>query len=270
MSELWRERVDVNQPEGTPTWLELVVPEPDRAREFYGTLFGWTFEDDLCLLEGLPVAAIRPLGDGPGEPEGPEWTVFFAADDCDDVAGRVSAAGGRVVREPHEVGERGRAALVTDPLGARFGLWQGRELVGTRLVNDYDTLLFNELSTPEEDRALDFYRKVFGYRPGGPSTEGDLRRPDGHTVASVTSPDVFEEIDEEDPASTYDPVSLHGATAWLTYFAVENADKAVDRLLQAGGQAHEERVTECAWGRIAAVRDSSGTPFRLIEPWDVI
>ncbi|MEO3785263.1 VOC family protein [Actinocorallia sp. B10E7] len=116
-SDWVKERIDADPPEGTPSWLELSVPDPDRAREFYGTLFGWTFEDDLCLLDGLPVAAIRLLGEGPGEPDGPEWTVFFATDDCDRTVERVSAAGGRILREPHEVEGRGRAALVADVLG---------------------------------------------------------------------------------------------------------------------------------------------------------
>jgi predicted enzyme related to lactoylglutathione lyase len=59
------------------------------------------------------------------------------------------------------------------------------------------------------------------------------------------------------------------ATAWLTYFAAEDADQAVERLVGAGGQAVSS-VTECPWGRIAAVRDPLGTPFQLIEPWEVI
>jgi predicted enzyme related to lactoylglutathione lyase len=270
MDELWRERVDANPPEGTPSWLELSVPDPDRARTFYAAMFGWTFEDDLCLLDGLPVAAIRPLSDEPGDPDGPEWTVYFAADDCDRVAERVGAAGGRVVRRPHEVGDRGRAAVVTDPVGARFGLWQGRAHAGTRLVNGYGTLLFNYLYTAEQERALSFYREVFGYRAARHFDGGDLVRADGHTVASIALPEDVEGLDEADPALLEGSVQRPGITAWLTYFAVENAEQAVDRLLDAGGQVHADRVTECAWGRLAAVKDPLGTPFRLIEPWDVI
>ncbi|HEX2315446.1 MAG TPA: VOC family protein [Thermomonospora sp.] len=253
-----RERIDVNPPDGTPSWLELHVSEVEGARGFYGALFGWTFEDDLCLLDGLPVASLHE------ETGGPEWRVFFAADDCDRTAARVAEAGGGLVEGPHEVGARGRAALVTDLLGARFGLWQGRDLVGTRLVNGYGTVIFNELQTTDLDRALGFYREVFGYRPGGSSSPGDLVREDGHTVAAVELP---YEADEDEPE--YAGWALTD-TAWLTYFAVEDADVAVKRLASLGGVVLGEGPVQMAWGAVAAVRDPFGTPFRLVEPWDVI
>ncbi len=277
MSAWEHEHVDAPPPEGTPSWLELNTPDPGRAREFYGALFGWTFEDDLCLLNGLPIAAIRPLGEGY---EGPEWTVFFAADDCDGVAGRVSAAGGRIVRAPYEDGMRGRAALVSDTVGARFGLWQGRELVGTRLVNGYGTFIFNELYTVEQEKTHGFYREVFGYRPLRSGGEADLVRHDSHTVASIGFPEPAQ--DEEHLKEIQGSFRRPGITAWMTYFAVEDATDAVNVLLEAGGQVHtrlyldaqgqsyEDGVEECPWGRIAAVKDPFGTPFRLIEAWDVI
>ena len=33
-----------NQPLGTPTWIDLGIPDLDRAMDFYGALFGWTFD----------------------------------------------------------------------------------------------------------------------------------------------------------------------------------------------------------------------------------
>jgi len=274
--ELRREQVDVNPPEGTPSWLELSVPDPDRAREFYGTLFGWTFEDDLCLLDGLPVAAIRLLGDAPGEPDAPEWTVFFATDDCDRTSDRVNAAGGHVLRPPYEDGDRGRAALAADPNGARFGLWQGRELVGTRLVNGYGTFIFNELLTTDGERALPFYQELFGYRPSASSSSSDLVRPDGHTVASIISREAMDDLDDPTDDDLPHMVALDGSLrlpghgSWLTYFAVDDAHKATKLLQDAGGWAHSPGPVECPWGCISAVKDPLGTPFRLIEPWDVI
>ncbi|MEO3785270.1 VOC family protein [Actinocorallia sp. B10E7] len=273
MSEADFDRVDANPPEGTPSWLELTVPDPDRAREFYGEMFGWTFEEDLCLLNGLPVAAIRTPSE---EVPGPEWTVFFAVDDCDQAAKRVNAAWGRVLRPPYEDGDRGRAALAADPTGARFGLWQGRELPGTRLVNGYGTFIFNELPATDGERSLAFYQEIFDYLPSGSSSSSDLVRLDGHTVASIIPHEVIEEDDEPTENDRNHLVksdgSLHlpGHGSWLTYFAVDDAHKAVERLQEAGGWAYSQSPMECPWGSIATVKDPLGTPFRLIEPWDVI
>ena len=58
--------VDTNQPLGTPTWIDLGVPDLDRALEFYGAVFGWDFDVGpeefgrytTCLLRGRRVAAL--------------------------------------------------------------------------------------------------------------------------------------------------------------------------------------------------------------------
>ena len=60
-----------NQPDGTPTWIDLGIPDLDRAIAFYGAVFGWDFlvgpeeagRYTMCLLRGLPVAALMPNPD---------------------------------------------------------------------------------------------------------------------------------------------------------------------------------------------------------------
>lgn len=53
-------RVTGNQPTGTPTWIDLRVPDLDRALEFYRALFGWTYAlrggYATALVDDLPVA----------------------------------------------------------------------------------------------------------------------------------------------------------------------------------------------------------------------
>ncbi|MEO3785262.1 VOC family protein [Actinocorallia sp. B10E7] len=129
------------------------------------------------------------------------------------------------------------------------------------------------MHTSEQDRALAFYEEVFGYS----NRDGDLKRPDGHTVAAIVFPRILEEIDEDDEDDKQYLQRMRGSiefpdlTAWLTYFAVPDAQEAVDLLLSIGGWAHEEEgVTENPWGRLAAVKDPFGTPFRLVLPWEVI
>ena len=63
--------VDTNQPLGTPTWIDLGVPDLDRALAFYGAVFGWDFDVGpeetgrytMCLLRGRRVAAISAMHD---------------------------------------------------------------------------------------------------------------------------------------------------------------------------------------------------------------
>ena len=61
--------VDRNQPDGTPTWIDLGVPNLEQAMEFYGAVFGWAFDVGpaefgsytTCTLRGRRIAAIMPI-----------------------------------------------------------------------------------------------------------------------------------------------------------------------------------------------------------------
>lgn len=232
--------VNENQPLGTPTWLDLRVPDVEVEKEYYGRVFGWTFSDSelgtMCLLRGEPVAGIRQ-GDG-------GWTVHLATDDCDATAKAVTAAGGTVAEEPHDVGDLGRAALVTDPTGAVFGLWQGRAFAGCRLVNEPDTLVRNDLVTGDPATARVFYPAVFGFTLDGNADlpEYDfsfLRRQDGHEVGGI--------------------MGLPGAgSVWNTCFEVADTDAT---LAKAGADVPAD---DTPYGRSAAFLDPLGVELSVI------
>lgn len=231
--------VNENQPPGTPTWVTLRGPDVAAAKEYYGEVFGWSFTDSplgtMCLLRGVPVAGISP-GDG-------GWTVYLATDDCDATAKAVTAAGGTVTEEPHDVGDLGRAALATDPAGAVFGLWQGRTFPGCRLVNEPDTLVRNDLVTGNPEPARAFYAAVFGFTLDGNPDLPDvdftfLRRPDGHEVGGI--------------------MGVPGAaSAWGTCFEVADTDAT---LAKAGGGT----AVDTPYGRSATFRDPFGCEVSII------
>ncbi|HEY3707976.1 MAG TPA: VOC family protein [Amycolatopsis sp.] len=238
--------VDRNQPLGTPTWVDLAVPDLERAREFYGRVFGWEFDGGDCLLRGLPVAGLRQAGPDEGSHG---WDVHLATEDVDASAAAVTAAGGALLVEPHDVAGRGRAAFAVDPTGARFGLWSGRGFPGCRLVNEPDTLVRNDLLTPAAAKARDFYCAVFGFTldgnndlPGADFTF--LRRPDGHEVGGIFGA----------PGAT--------VSAWATTFEVADADATVAKAVAAGGTAQPAEPTP--YGRMATITDPFGTEFTAI------
>lgn len=235
--------VDRNQPLGTPTWIDLSVPDLDRAQRFYGAVLGWTFDGGHCLLRDLPVAGLRQ-----GTDPRPAWTVYFATDDCDSTAKAVTAAGGKLLDQPHDDGEHARTAVAEDPTGARFGLWQGRELPGAQLVNEPSTLLRNDLVTSAPEPARDFYCKVFAFTLDGnddlPGVDFTfLRRPDGHEIGGVFG----------DPSAA--------APAWGTLFLATDADAAGARAAEHGGEVVEAQ--DSPYGRMVTIKDPFGTEFVL-------
>ena len=88
-------QVTGNAPDGTPNWLDIGVPDLERAKTFYGTLLGWQFQDtgpegghyNMCTLRGEPVAGMAPNPDD--RPARYWWTVYFATGDCDGLIKRV-------------------------------------------------------------------------------------------------------------------------------------------------------------------------------------
>jgi uncharacterized protein len=126
---LWQPRSQigagrVNDP-GCMVWNELASPDPGRAGAFYRELFGWTAETDetgyaIVKREGAINGGIRPAQDN----EPPHWLVYFTAGSCDEAAGTVRDAGGQVLAGPMDV-TVGRIAIVTDPQGAVFAVFEG-------------------------------------------------------------------------------------------------------------------------------------------------
>ncbi|WP_063775863.1 VOC family protein, partial [Streptomyces odonnellii] len=250
-------QVTSTQPTGTPTWVELDVPvaEAGRAKEFYEALFGWEFavgspgagQYTVCLLRGHAVGGLRPVTAGTTSGH---WRVYIATDDCDSTAKRVLDAGGTLIESPAEVGDRGRAALVVDPVGAEFGLWQGRGRIGSEIVNEPGSLVRNDLTTPDPATARAFYPAVFDYtldaEGGLPDADFTfLRRPDGHEIGGIMG------------------VPQGAPSVWGTCFEVADADAAAARAVAAGGTAGTPSDTVHA--RLAEITDPLGNTFVVGE-----
>lgn len=246
--------VTVHQPNGTPTWIDLGIPDLDRAMEFYRALFGWEFDVGpaeagrytMCLLDGKPVAAMMPNADSGATDFW--WNMYLATDDCDGTAKRIVDAGGTLIQAPMDVMEQGRMAIAKDPVGAQFGLWQARAFVGAQVVNEPNALLRNDLVTPSPERARAFYAAVFDFTlDGNPDLPGldftFLRRPDGHEIGGIMG----------------DPTVA--SSSWGTLFEVADTDAVVARAIAAGGSA--DAPSDMVYGRIAQITDPFGTPFSI-------
>src|SRR3954469_14362609 len=109
---------------GTFSWAELVTPDLDAAKAFYGALFGWTARDDeipgggaytMSLLRGREAAGACPGGPEQGPPH---WNAYVTVASADEAAERAAGAGATVVAPPFDVMDSGRMAVFQDPTGA--------------------------------------------------------------------------------------------------------------------------------------------------------
>ncbi len=119
---------------GAFCWVDLAATDADRARGFYGRLFGWSSRREpsnrqsfTCeRISGESVASIYQLERSKLTRDMPShWTPYIRVNDIDAALERAAGLGGQVIVGPIAIADIARAALIFDPVGAYVGLWQG-------------------------------------------------------------------------------------------------------------------------------------------------
>ena len=256
----------MNHPTGTFCWFELATTDQSAAKLFYESLFGWASDDSpmapgevytMFKLGGRDVGAaytMRAEQRNAGVP--PNWMVYVAVDDVDAVASRAAALGGTVMMPGFDVEDFGRMAVIQDPTGAVFSVWQGRSHAGTGFVGRADhTVCWADLSTPDQDLAASFYHDLFGWKMVAgpdltPATPGDYFH-----VANGT-----EVIGGIGPASQRDP---NTPPHWLIYIAVPDCREAETRAIALGAQVFASTFPIGESGSVAILADPQGAAFGL-------
>jgi predicted enzyme related to lactoylglutathione lyase len=244
-----------SHPPGTFSWTDLATTDAEAAKAFYTALFGWEPVDTaagpnatytMMRVGGHDVAALYQGREG----QPTAWLSYVTVEDADATAARAKELGATLMTEAFDVLTAGRMALIHDPQGALFAVWQPGESIGAKLVNDPGSMTWNDLATPDVDQAAAFYRDLFGWRteevPGaegqywtiwnGDRTNGGMR-----------------------PMQPGEP-----APSWTAYFTVADLDAALARVGELGG-ATVAGPMQVGPGRFAAVRDPQGAVFSLYE-----
>jgi len=126
----------VNEP-GSFSWNELNTGDAAAAKRFYGSVFGWEFEDrqaenadgyTICMVDGDRVAGMLEMSSRVPSEVPPHWNTYFTVGDTEAAIEQVKAGGGDSVMGPMDV-EVGRIAVVHDPWGAVFSVIRLNESV---------------------------------------------------------------------------------------------------------------------------------------------
>jgi predicted enzyme related to lactoylglutathione lyase len=104
-----------------PVYFYFGTPSSERAKAFFGELFGWQFAPGNAR-DGYNVTNVSPAGGlfGGGEPEG-GFRMYFSVEDLEAAASRVSELGGEC-GEPQPT-DGGRFCDCRDDQGFEFGIW---------------------------------------------------------------------------------------------------------------------------------------------------
>jgi predicted enzyme related to lactoylglutathione lyase/AcrR family transcriptional regulator len=237
---------------GTPSWVDIGVPDTAKAAEFYGAIFGWDAAIDprpeaggygMFTIDGKNVAGLGPQQnmDMP-----PFWSVYVTVADLNASVEAATAAGATTIAGPMDVFDAGSMAVIQDAVGSFISMWQPKEHIGAQLVNQPGTFAWNELATTDIAAARDFYTKVFGWgvEDSASSDTAAIFTVDGNVIcgAHAAGPGEF--------------------PAWTVWFSVNDCDATAAQVKELGGAVFME-PNDMDFGRGAVVADPAGAVFGI-------
>ncbi|MHB2015572.1 MAG: VOC family protein [Candidatus Xenobia bacterium] len=242
---------------GTFCWNDLMTTDQNDAKKFYADLFGWTLNDhpvgegqvySMAFKDGKDVGAIAGMANDPKEP--PHWTSYMAVASCDEAAKKVEGLGGKLLAPPFDVMDVGRMAVVQDPTGAVFALWEGRKHPGAGLRDATGAVCWNELMSPDVEKAVKFYMGLFGWShektPMAEMGDYHILKGNGGSCGMMQW--------------------TKGGSYWLLYFSVDNCDATVAKVQKLGGQVCAPAQDIPDVGRFAVLADRQGANFAILQP----
>jgi len=248
---------------GEFSWAELATTDPDGAKKFYTSLFGWTFVDNpmgpdmvytRLQLRGRDAAAMyAQMKDQRDMKIPPHWMVYVTVSNADHAAKRVPSLGGAILQEPFDVADYGRMAVCADRQGAVFSIWQAKSHTGTQVENEPGALSWCELAATDTDDAGGFYGQLFGWQP--------KTREDFPYVELYLGERPIGGIFPLDQSMQAQGVPPH----WGVYFRVENCDASAAKAKSLGGTVHVGPQDIPNVGRFAMIQDPQGAMFSVIQ-----
>lgn len=243
---------------GKFVWNDLLTKDLAAAREFYSSMFGWTYREQtrngrpylIAELDGTPVAGLLDVQDL--KDADPQWVSFVSVPDVDAVVTQVTEAGGKVLVAPRAVKVGGRAAVVADPQGAPLGV---ARLTGGDPADPAQPIVgrffWAEYLAKDGPQAVDFYKKLLGYQV----TETD------------STPGIHYYLLTRDRlrAGLFQlPESVTGVRPnWLPYVRIADPNAAADKAKSLGGRVILQPSPERRNGTLAIVTDPGGAAIAL-------
>jgi predicted enzyme related to lactoylglutathione lyase len=263
---------------GVPCWVDTSQPDPEAVLGFYSGLFGWEFENMMPAgsqgeyfigrIRGGDVAAVGSI---PADaPPTAMWNTYIWVDSADETASKARDAGGGVAMAPFDVLDSGRMAVLTDPEGAAFCVWQANKHKGAQVVNEHGSLNFNGLATRDREGAKAFYGAVFGWTtlelPAGvmwtlPGYGDHLEEASPglrEQMAGMGAPEGFIDV-----VAALNPITDDDSDTpahWSVTFAVDDAHATATKAGALGGEVVAGPF-DAPWSRMAVIKDPQGATF---------
>lgn len=249
-------------------WAELYANNIDKSLQFYTDLFNWNIEslpvgqdisyklikiNDNAVAGGIRINEAMKKGGVP-----PHWNSFVLVEDIHESVALAKKLGGAIMRDAFDIPNKGKMAVIVDPTGASFSLWEP-------LMSDKDNqqsvskstsgnIGWNELITNDLDRANQFYCDLFKWTP--------KRKEFLPNETYITF------MNKESPvAGMLKPVTHRNnpGPRWSLYFTTNDLDDCINKAKKLGGHLCYDPVSFPDIGRFTTIRDPDGVFFSVIQ-----
>jgi uncharacterized protein len=245
-------------PTGRFVWFEYVSKDAQKAQGLFGELFGWSTKSvpmpdgDYTMIAAADGRTIGGFGSPDPATTKASWLPYLQVASVADIAARLETLGGSVSKPPFKVGDFATMAVVGDPLGAPFALWQPAkaEDPGAPAVGHF---VWNELASRDPEASVKFYSQIGGFT----SSKMDMGGMGTYHVLESGSQGRAGIMAQQMPEQPH---------AWLPYVQVASADQTADKAKRLGAQLVVPPTQIPNVGRFAIFVDAQGAGTGILQP----
>jgi len=251
---------------GTFCWPELATTDQKGAVAFYRDLVGWDVAEcpigpdgvySMFQTRGLDAGAAYTMRDEERKAAPPHWNMYVAVESADAAAARVKELGATVMVEPFDVMDLGRMAVIQDPSGAVFEVWEAKTSPGAKVLYEPGALCWSELMTADPKASEAFYTSLFGWTPKHAAPDAPMQYTE-FKVAGAEFPSIGML-----PKPPHVPKEV--PPYWMPYFQVADLDAAAAKAKALGAQVHFGPQDIPNAGRFVVLGDPQGAVFAAFQ-----
>lgn len=177
----------------------------------------------------------------------PHWLGYVGVDDLNASVAKAAALGGKVLKGVTTIPNAGQFAVLRDPTGGTFALFQSASPSGKEL----ECIAWTELMSTDVEAALRFYGALFGWEPTESMDMGDHGRyqmfgRSGKSLGGMMK-------------------SPMGMSAWAFYFGVDGCAARMEKASGLGAKPIMGPMDVPGGGKAAMMFDPTGAAFALFS-----
>ena len=244
---------------GKFVWFEYVSKEAHKAQGFFGELFNWSTQQvpmpqgsyTMIAHGGQTIGGYLPTPEG--APAQSHWLTHLQVADAQATCAKIKSLGGRVGKEPFKVGDHGTMAVVFDPLGGVFALWQPTKVEASEYKGTPGNWAWNELYTENPEKSVAFYQAIGGF---------------DHEAMEMPGMGTYHQLksDGKGRAGVLKSPMPGVPQSWLPYVQVASADQTVEKAKKLGASVMVPATDIPNVGRFAIFTDPQGAAIGILQP----